>query len=61
MVDEESIWWLVHERQPGARMEGNFEIPRMLIQREVGYRIMEQSDVRKSQASSVLESQQFQF
>ena len=54
MVDEESIWWIVHERQPGAPMEGNFEIPKMLITKEVGYKIMDWSSARKS--TSVLDS-----
>ena len=39
MVDEETIWWLVNQRQPGKPSGGNFEICKMLIRKEIGYKI----------------------
>ena len=59
MVDEESVWWMVFTRQPGKPMGGNFEIPKMLITREIGYKITTTESVRKSR--SVLDVAAFQF
>ena len=57
MVDEETIWWLVHQRQPGKPMEGNFEICKMLIVKEIGYKITSAEKSKKIHDS--MESQAF--
>lgn len=57
MVDEETIWWLVHQRQPGKPMEGNFEICKMLIIKEIGYKIT--SAEKSSKIRDSMESQAF--
>ena len=57
MVDEETIWWLVHQRQPGKPMEGNFEICKMLIIKEIGYKITSAEKSNKIRDS--MESQAF--
>lgn len=36
-IDEETAWYIVNQRQPGKPMDGNFNIPRMLIMHEVAY------------------------
>ena len=36
-VDEEVVWHIVSQRQPGCPMEGNFNIPKMLIVQEIAY------------------------
>ena len=43
-IDEETVWHTVNQRQPGKPMEGNFNIPKMLIVQEIAY---EKSDNSK--------------
>ena len=36
-VDDEVVWYIVSQRQAGRPMEGNYNIPKMLIVQEIAY------------------------